>query len=67
MSSKSRLQKIEKQLGTNEDIIYVVDPFANPGEEVSVSGIGITPHRISMEEFEKLDTENDMVVSVEFV
>ena len=67
MANKNRVKRLEEKISPKENITYVIDLFPKKGEEVSVSGIGITPYKISMEEFEKIDTTDDMVISVEFV
>ena len=65
---KNRVKKLEEKISLTGEIVYVVEPFpTKKGEEVSVSGVGITPHRISMKEFEKINTKDDMVISFEFV
>ena len=65
--NKKRLEKLEKIMGNKKNMVYVIDPFAEHGQEVIVSGAGVERHTISIEEFEKLDTQDDMVISFEFV
>lgn len=58
---KNRLSKLETKMKRQEEKVYVIDPFGEKGEEVVVSGID-SHRRISLEEFEKIDTSKENVI-----
>ncbi len=68
MRNKARLNKIEKTMSHKEDKLYVIDPFAEKGEEVIVY-CNKERSTMSREEFDLLDVDEDRVtdITIEYV
>ncbi len=68
MKNKHRVEKLEKIMNYKEDKLYVIDPFAEKGEEVIVY-CNKERSTMSREEFDLLDVDEDRVtdITIEFV
>ncbi len=66
MNFEARLNKIENAIGGNDkDILYIIDPFSDEGQEVTVSGIDIEHHTISITEFEAMNIQHDEIIVID--
>jgi len=67
LRNKVRLEKLEEIMGYKDRKVYVIDPFGEEGEEVVVTGGNDEHKRISIEEYEALNTDNHKTITLEYI